>query len=451
MSIFDLRVIPFIIQRHAFLILCLFFLIGNDMDANCNLKIIWIPHFNILTAKIKTMKDVNIYKSYMNHEDFLQERQCLVYTGKDYDDRFYCQAYVAPIFYERVDIMIFNNAFIQGWNILGTEGYLYDLYNYTYIYDPQKIKRSTKCKPIAGYSIVLAPIVRWLPIFAHWITDFICPLLFVDEWIWDLNPVVCLDNVGEELFREYMKIIGHENATLVNRREGFVYAETMYVVKGYAPEIPCGVKSLGILREKLVKYYGLENIKPEYYGFMNKDNNNRKILNLKEIINLIESEYNIAFKELRVNQPNRIDFARYMSSIKLLICPGGSMAYNVIFMKENTGFLTFDAECLDGPDIQISCHLKLWHIEIVHPKVPHFNVPLNANITRTLYSFRVINYAVEHQKWPENNLFSPYNFTLFKQYLNNVTINTIPQNLLVIQFTPYLYKIYKDSHINDDI
>ena len=406
------------------------------------------PQFNSNNLKIILMKDMNIYKTFINHDDFLQERQTLVYTGKDYNPKCFNQAYVHAIFYERVDVMIFQNAFIQGWNAICTEGYRYDLYNnFKDIYTPQYAQFSSRYKTIDGYRYVIAPIARWLPTFGHWITDCICPLLFLEDWIWNLNPVICLDNVGEELFREYMKIMGHDNVTLVNRHNGYIYGETMFVVKGYAPEIPCGVKSLPILVERISKYYGLESIKPEYYGYMNKDNSNRRILNFKEIISKLEEENHIEIKELYVNRPDRITFARTIASLKLLICPGGSIAYNAIFTKQNTGFITLDSECLEGPVLQIACHLKVWHIEIMHPGVPHFNHPFHGNIGRTLYSFRVLNYAIEHQHWPQNNLFSPYNFTLFKQHLKN---NEIPQNLQVNKFIPELFKIYLDSHVNED-
>ena len=452
-------IIPTSIFFHS--LLCLYLYFSNfapNINFNCfysgspwevvsdGNKEVEFHQYSIANAQIKRLHDIPIFKTYLFHSDFDQENQTLVYTGRDYNPICFNQAYVHAIFYERVDLYIFSKAYIQGAEQLGTDGYFYDLYNFSAVYNPEDAQRRNRYRTRVGYKYVIAPIVRWLPTFGHWITDCICPLMYIEDWIWNLNPVIALSGVPQEMFQEYMKILGHENIKLVDRKYGFVYGETMFVIKGYAPEIPCGVRSLPALVEKISEFYDLKDIKPLYYGYMNKDNLNRRITNMKELISAIEDKYGVSFKELKVNRPDRKSFARSMASLKLLLCSGGSIAFNVIMMKQGTGFLTLDSECLEGPNLQIACHLKLWHIEIMHPYMRHFNHPGPGNITRALYSFKVLDYAIDHQRWPaQHNLYCPYNFTLFKTFL---TGNELPQNLKVDEFNPQLFSIYLKSHEN---
>ena len=415
-----------------------------------NYKIYDFEKYDINHTVLKTLHDLTPYKTVQYYKDFKQKDQSLVYTGKDYNPWNFNQIYVHAIFYERVDLYIFHNAYIQGWEQLGTKGYYYDMYDFSWVYDPIKARNNNKCNTSVGYKYVIAPIVRWLPIFGHWLTDCVCPLMYIDEWIWDLNPVICLAGVPQEMFREYMKIIGHENAVLVDRKDSFIYAETMFVIKGYAPESDSGARSLPILAEKIAEYYDLKDIKPMNYGYMNKENLNRKFTNMKELITEIENKFNLNFTLLKPNQPDRKTFAKAMASLKILVCPSGSLSFNIVMMKQGTGFLTLDSMCLDGPNIQIACHLKIWHVEVIHPNMIHVFDPKPANITRAIYSFQVLKYAVDNQRWPYNHkLYCPYNFSLFKKYLKDE--KNLPQNLRVNDFSKRLYDYYLQKYHNDDL
>ena len=55
-------------------------------------------------------------------------------------------------------------------------------------------------------------------------------------------------------------------------------------------------------------------------------------------------------------------------------------------------------------------NIEMWTVSIIHPSMKHYGDSGMANIQRCLYSFKVLMYAVEHQKWPSNHsLFSPIN------------------------------------------
>ena len=175
-----------------------------------NHKIYNIEKYDINNTVLMTGDEIPIFKIFQNYKNFSQDDQSLVYTGKDYNPWCFNQVYVHAVFYERMNLYLLHNAYIQGYEQLGTKGYYIDMYNCKWYYDPIKAKEKNNCNTSrVGYKYVIAPIARWLPTFGHWITDCICPLMFVDEWIWNLNPVVCLPRNPKELFREYMKILGH--------------------------------------------------------------------------------------------------------------------------------------------------------------------------------------------------------------------------------------------------
>ena len=381
-----------------------------------------------------------LYKEFLYYREFDQSRQSLVYVGNDFKSNNVIRAYIHATLYEGLDIYIINNAYIHSWHDIFTQDYIFDFYEDPGMFQPNELKKKV-CNSNSGYKYVLAPLVRWLPIFGHWVTDTVCPLLYVEDWIWDLKPVLALPMVYHDYAREYLNILGHSDIKIVNREREFIYGEVMFVVKGFAHEISTGFHSFPILRDKMVQYYGLQDIKPEIYVYMNKPNLNRRFTNLKELISKIEEENNVKFTELRPNYPDRTTFARHLANAKLLICPGGSIAVNVVFMKENTGFLTLDSMNMEGPNLQYACNLNLWHVEVIHPKMEHFSRPGPANITRGAYAFKVLNYAVNNQKWPQNNLFSPYKLELFKELLKDGINFTLQMDHIV----PELYEEYKKT------
>ena len=423
-----------------------FFEIYNEF-IQPNRRTYLFENYDIKKAVITSFKDFPLYKTLFFHKQFSQEQQSLVYTGNDYTLSF-DQSYVHAIFYERVDIYILNEAYIKGLAILGTQGYFYDIYNISDINDTIKAQKKHNKTYQMGFRYVIAPIVSCFPNFGDWIIEYFCPLMYIDEWIWDLNPVVCLPNVPQDLFDEYMKILGHDNVVLVDRNDDFVYGKTMFVIKGFTPKIPYGVNSLPLLAEKISNYYGLNKIIPKNYGYMNKKKRKRRITNMKKLISSIKRQYKINFIKLQVDHPNRTTFAKLMASLKLLLCPGGYIAYNILMMQSGTGFITLHSSCIEGPSLQIACHLNLWHIQVINSNIHRSKFFGPGNLTRVSYSFKIIHYAIEHQKWPINhNIFCPNNFSLYQKYLTDDQ----PQNLGVNEFIPDQYASYLNSHLNDNI
>ena len=401
------------------------------------------PQFDLKNVEIINRNSPNfpLYRTYLHEREFDQSKQPLVYTGNDFQPDLCISTFVHAAFYEGIDVLYINNGYVGDIQIVGTKEYYIDMYNFTGWYNPYDIQRDNNFKTTKGFRYVLAPISRWIDYFGHWIDDTVCPMLFIEDWIWDLNPVLCIARNNKELVREYLNIIGHGNIEVVNYYKEMIYAEHLFVVKAFGHENPCGHISLPLLREKASNYYGTKGIKPEIYAYANKQNTNRKITNLQTLIDEISKQYSIEFKLIKVNFPNREQFAKTMASVKLLVCPSGSLAFNILFMSEGTGFLTLNSMMIDGPNIKIASDLSIWHVEIINPKMGHYRSPGPTNITRSLIGFKVIKSAVENGKWPENNLFSPYN----GEYMRKQMGPKINMTLLLKDVIPGEYELYKKS------
>ena len=378
--------------------------------------------FNLHKAKYLPVQKAkfNFHQSFYFEYDLNQDYNPLAYVGTNYScgimtvfaDTFFC---------EGIDIYLLKNGYIGNYLILGnSKNELIDMFNMEKLYNVEDVYIFDKIKNqnyshTVGYRYVLAPVFRYGHLFAHWITDIMCPLLYIPQWIWDLNPVLCMQQANQEIAQEYLKIIGHHTITVQILNEGeIVYAEYLFLVKGLGMVHPCGKFALPLLRQKIRTYYGLDSVYPQNYGYINKTEKRRSFTNLDDLINVISKSYSIKFMFLKTNVPTRNLFARNVASLKILICPCGSISYNTMFMKEKTGFLALNANLLDGPNLKLALELNLWHIQVCHDNLTHFGESGPCNITRCFISFKVIYSAVENQKWPSNNFFVPINFSYFK-------------------------------------
>ena len=329
-----------------------------------------------------------------------------VYLGKRY--RNYIQRVpIDAFFFEHVDVFEIPHGYIGKGDLVGTESYLIDTYDYDF--DRKGIiKNEQENFEYIGYEYVLAPLYRFTNHFGHWICDAVGPLTFVPEWVWDLDPVVVVANTAPDLAREYINVLGHPNAKIISSNQYIVYAEHLFVAHGRGVVNPCGAHSLNVLRGKLADYYGLHDIKPTNYGYFNKEHT-RRFTNMESIVESLSKLKNIQFTKYEINEPDRKTFARAVASLRLLLTPCGSIAYNIVFMKPGTGLLTLNGNAIDGPNLKVAPELNIWHVEVIHMNMDHFGAPGEGNIQRITYSFEVIWYALENQKWPATNLFPPVN------------------------------------------
>ena len=370
--------------------------------------------FDFRNAEIVTKRDFpfddNIKFEF--HTKLKQENLPLAYAGKDYDC---CSIYthINTIESEVVNIFLLKYGYCAN-QFIGRGHQIIDMFM-MYEYSPDYIHKYRFPSPV-GYRYVIVSWSRYENVFGHLISDVVAPLLYVPQYIWDLKPVLFVQSVPIPLIQEYMCVIGHGDIKIISPPYEAIYAENLYIVQGATTINPCGFHAIPMLRQKIVSYYNLSAIVPTNYAFMNKDRRHRRIRNILKIMEALQNHTNIRFLHLRVNKPDRLSFAREMASLRIFIVSCGSQAYNMIFMKEKTGCITMNAKQYDCPNAKIATDLNIWNIQIIHPYMDHYGRSGLGNITRFIYSFDVMRYAVEHQQWPANhNLFAPINLTVVRQ------------------------------------
>ena len=373
------------------------------------------PSFNLSLCKKIAFSDPSFpkFKKYYHERHLNTSTLPLVYAGRFWS-HLTIATYTATYFIEAVNVFYVKNGFVGPHRLIASNyTNFFDVTNTTINLNRNKLK---DVKTTHGYRYVLTAVTDCGHFFAHILTDIFGPLMFLDPKIWDLKPVLVIQSGSAIDMKEYLNIIGYPNIQIIILNNEIIYGENLYVVSGYSQLCTSGFYSLPILQKYMFQYYKLDNIKPDKYGYMNKRPGRRHFTNLNKLIKTIEENYNISFIELKVNEPSRVEFARLFSSLKICVAPGGSIGFNCILMQNGTGTLALSADQMDMHQMHFTVNTHNWHVSVLHPNMHHWYGSGEANITRCMYAYNVLNYAIEHQKWPlGHHLFSPINETAYRE------------------------------------
>ena len=372
-----------------------------------------------------------------NHID--QDFITRIYIGSDWSGDV-IKAYLPSFFIEAVNIHYIKNGFVGSERLIVSDYHNFiDITNTNINLHGASYDNYAKYKTTHGYRYVLTAVTDWGFVFGHMFTDVFGPFIFLNESVWDLKPIVCLPTGILEVARLFLDAMGHTDIECRILNNEIIYAEHLYAVSGYAKFCVSGFYTMPILREYLHKYYHLEKSKPINYGFVEKIEAHRHFTNLQELIQTFQQQYNISFIPLHINQPNRTEFAKTVSTLKIWVSSCGSIGFNCVFMKEKTGVFSLSAGAVDIHHFHFTLCIKMWHVAVIHPNMLHYGGPGIANITRCIYSFNVLWYAVENQKWPKNNnLFLPINEKFYREYAGNTPDFNVDTSSVVKR----LYEIY---------
>ena len=396
------------------------------------------PIVNIKTSKFFGKSNTNKYEPFdfknsicINSSDpsfppfttFYYERKTdpnripLAFVGTNYKGDTAC-LFAATFYLEAINLFYIRNGYLGDSCIVGMEGnYLLDVYNST---RQVENKKNANYPTTKSFPYVITALTPWTTCFGHWLTDVIPLLLYLDESVWNMDPVFCFPPIDPNIVQQYFEIIGHPNTKCVTLRHEMVFAENLYVLRGKSEIHTAGFHSFPLLRQKIFDYYNLHAVKPTDYGYMNKERQ-RHFTNLKELVQTLEQENEkVSFKFVVVNLPDRTTFAKTMATFKLFISPCGSIAYNYIFMHENTGYITLSSRLIDFPNLKSTLDINIFLITVIHQSMSHFNSRGKVDIKRVAYCFKILNQAIEIKKWPtDHKLFLPFNEDYYREKVGN--------------------------------
>ena len=245
------------------------------------------------------------------------------------------------------------------------------IYNNTFYPDRNATDLEDRYKMSDGYVEKSVPIAIFLGsryhgsrYFAHWLVDFIAPLLLIPNTIRDSLPVIVTKGILPIII-QMLNTIGFENDRIIEfqNETNYIFVNKLYSVmvgdvgnRFYGEPLKITSK---YFREKL----NLSNEKPTNYIFQNRNKGDKRYIeNWNELFNLttkIFPEYNWQINQITVYELTYI--SRFFNSILFIVWPTGSNVANTIFMQPKTYTLVIFSDWLDIPAMCscISCEINM--------------------------------------------------------------------------------------------
>ena len=174
-------------------------------------------------------------------------------------------------------------------------------------------------------------------------------------------------------------------------------------------------------------FYGISSLVNKFFKFLYEIMNivanrerKRHILNFKILVESIRQHFtSIKWDVLNCSFSNITQLAPIIASAKFFFSPCGSNIHNCVLMHEYTGVCLAMSEKIDWPNYVSLYIAKLWTLGFRNPNLIHHNPKGgNCSITNALFCIGKVLYAIDNQKWPENESFvTLFNINKTKQIL----------------------------------
>lgn len=277
-------------------------------------------------------------------------------------------------------------------------------------------------------------------VYGHRLTDgIVASLINVPKEIYEKSYVATRFNYVH--LREFLDLLDIKCKGTVELNSTFIQCDNVYIVKSYE-EMNGMLISARDVRDKMYEVLNLSHVVPKLGAFSNrKRGKKRYISNMKAFMKLAQTKYKdvqfieIKYKDLFIGIK---DMFTLMSNVKYLITPAGSSAFNILFMKNNTGCCIIGSNIHDWADYGLAHVLNVWLAYCSNSHISHDRVGWNQNIDlqRNMIYFDRVVYAVEHSKWPAES----YSDRSVKILFNlDITKKIMEKN-------PYLsYSVFEDE------
>ena len=311
-----------------------------------------------------------------------------------------------PAYRERNDFFHIKNVFVKDkFDIILPDG------NFLFLpmnpFQPKLKDKIYNVKSKITYKyVVFIPMFIWYS-FGHWMNDGLPTLISMPQWVWSLNPVIiCPADYG--LVQEHINAVGLGHLQLLGSPNYYIYAEHLFVAKAFEGWNGYGLHAYPKLKEIFFKYYNLSTIKPENYYYINKKKGEwRYFENMDLLMETAKNVTHLPWTKFENHCKERERWARTFASIKIIVIPCGSIAFNGVFMHDGTGMLTLMANKIDFPQLRFTYFAKIWTIGVMHMSIHHYGGAGKADIERCIKALLLVIYAVDHQRYGTNDLFMP--------------------------------------------
>lgn len=323
--------------------------------------------------------------------------------------------FIQTLFQEQVKLCVFLNAnAIMEHITLGDNSridlYCLNKYSATDLAFPLP---SPISKPCVNYSTVVVIPNNCHSYFGHYITDALCLMTYIPNWVLSQEPVICFGHPKGDAWQDLAKAalpVNYRHLQFHNLKNG-VHADKMYAIIQSSIIHTCSVHDIAI---KFKEYFNITNVIPDNIGYYNKKKGyGRHFYNMGDLIRVLERKYG-KFIKLEINVPDHLQFYKTISTLKILVCPCGSASFNSMFMAKGTGLLTIAGQLIDQPGSKIVLELSLWSVTVIHRKIPHKKAGV-LDVSRCSAAFDYLLEAINIGKWPPFPKY--YSFTFEEETL----------------------------------
>ena len=252
-------------------------------------------------------------------------------------------------------------------------------------------------------NIVIVPLM-FETSYGHWINDCLAALLWIPQWVWSLKPVF-VSKLFSPSWKLFIMAIGLNDIEIVDYTNEFVYAENIFVCKAAEQWHGFSFHSFFDLKKKFYDYFHLDRVTPDHYYFMNKEVGRRHFVNLKDILDLAIKQTNLNWHFLDQKEYIFSRIPVVFATIRILVCPSGSISFNCLFMHNGTGQVCLSSKLIDLPQLRMNAATQIWTICVTHSEMLHYGTVGYAHAELVIINIKRIIYTVQHQKYPPNDLY----------------------------------------------
>ena len=347
---------------------------------------------------------------------------------------------VLSIIREKIEYYHLSNAWVSCENerIVTKENGIFKLLLHQPKFDqPFKVD---ECVAAFDHVLFLPFKFQWL--YGHWLNEGLSMIISMPQEILDLRPVI-ITSTDPELIHFTLQVFGMDYFPIFDTKTKFVYGKNVYMCKAFEDVHGFGITTYPRIKAALRQFFNLEAIKPTEYIFMNKKpKQHRYFTNLNDVIALAKKETNLDWKLIDIDYKQRETFAKTIASAKIYVVPCGSIAFNALYMADGTGLVTIGAQLIDYPNQRFAYFINIWCITVIHHSMSHNFKPCQAIPENVVKCIKIMNYAVENQKWPENHkLMESFNI----KYIDNLYSKEGDKFILFDNVMHDLVQLYNDK------
>ena len=239
--------------------------------------------------------------------------------------------------------------------------------------------------------------------YGHWMHDHLPSLMLVPDYVWETHPVVVLRTWAPKWSLNMIGVLDKIKEIWTYQNEEVYFANNVYFVRTQELAFGFGPNTYQDLRNRFMTFWSSKNTKPVDYCLMNKEPKlHRHITNMNDLQEALEKHTNFKWKFIPNNYTQFKKFVHNLGNTKLMVIPGGAIAFNMFYMHPESAILILLGNFMDYCNFQIAQVLGIFTVAQFHEH-DHYKAPGGpTNITLAIHNVDMLMYAQAHGHFPKD-------------------------------------------------